>query len=181
MKKVEINGLQITMERRNIKNMNLYVKPPEGSILVTVPIRMPEEKVMEFLHSKEEWIRKAQKKIRERNENSDTQETLTFTPEERYLLQKNILYWAALWEPRLGVHAVKWKIREMKTRWGSCNVDTGSICINLRLARKAEESLEYVVVHELCHLLEPSHNGRFYGLMDHYMPDWRERKKRLNA
>ncbi|MFR6467952.1 MAG: SprT-like domain-containing protein [Lachnospiraceae bacterium] len=68
----------------------------------------------------------------------------------------------------------------MKTRWGSCTVQTGKIRLNFSLARKPEACLEYVLVHELCHLLEPSHNARFHGLMDKFLPDWRERKLLLN-
>ena len=62
----------------------------------------------------------------------------------------------------------------MKTRWGSCTVETGKIRLNARLARKPETCVEYVLVHELCHLLEPSHNARFHRLMDGFLPDWQE-------
>ena len=68
----------------------------------------------------------------------------------------------------------------MKTRWGSCTVETGKIRLNARLARKPETCVEYVLVHELCHLLEPSHNARFHRLMDGFLPDWQERKLLLN-
>lgn len=181
MKEYNLNGLTITMERRSVKNMNLYVKPPDGEVLVTIPRGMNEEKALEFVRSREEWIRNAQKKIRERKKNAVVQDEVTFTPKEVEELKQNILLYAAKWEPILGVHAAKWQIREMKTRWGSCSVHTGDIRINLRLAKKPRECLEYVVVHELCHLLEPSHNARFHSLMDRFLPDWRERKRRLNA
>ena len=71
-------------------------------------------------------------------------------------------------------------IRDMKTIWGSCSTKTGRIRINLQLAVYPDECIEYVVVHELCHLLEPSHNARFKQFMKKFLPDWKERKKLLN-
>jgi hypothetical protein len=68
----------------------------------------------------------------------------------------------------------------MKTLWGSCNTKTHSIRLNSELAKKPKECLEYVVVHELMHLIEPSHNRRFVTLMDQHMPQWRTLKKILN-
>ena len=68
----------------------------------------------------------------------------------------------------------------MRTRWGSCNPAKGSIRLNTDLARKPRECLEYIVVHELMHLLEPTHNDRFQALMDHHLPQWRELRDRLN-
>ena len=84
------------------------------------------------------------------------------------------------WEQIIGVKSSSLVIRDMKTRWGSCNIRTGKICINLRLAQKKPISLEYVVVHELVHLLEGSHNQVFKGYMDRFLPDWRTIKKELN-
>ncbi|MFQ9395965.1 MAG: M48 family metallopeptidase [Lachnospiraceae bacterium] len=115
-----------------------------------------------------------------RNAETPGEAALPYTKEEVEKLQKEILRLAAYWEPLMGVHCTGWQLREMKTRWGSCTVQTGKIRLNLSLARKPEACLEYVLVHELCHLLEPSHNARFHGLMDKFLPDWRERKLLLN-
>jgi predicted metal-dependent hydrolase len=68
----------------------------------------------------------------------------------------------------------------MKTKWGSCNARSGSIRLNTDLAKKPRECLEYIVVHELVHLLEPTHNSRFIALMDQFMPEWRFRRASLN-
>ena len=86
----------------------------------------------------------------------------------------------ALWEPRLGVKAQFWGIKRMRTRWGTCNPAAARIWLALSLATKPSECLEYVVVHELVHLLEPSHNARFRALMTEHLPDWKARKARLN-
>lgn len=84
------------------------------------------------------------------------------------------------WEPRLQVSVSGFSVRQMKTRWGSCNVGTRAIRLNTELARKPRECLEYVVVHEMVHLLEPSHNDRFKGLLDRFMPRWRHIRTELN-
>ncbi len=85
------------------------------------------------------------------------------------------------WESVIGVTSSSWKIRDMKTRWGSCNIRSKRVCFNLQLAKKAPKCLEYVVVHELVHLLEKSHNQIFKGYMDKFLPDWRITKKELNT
>lgn len=85
------------------------------------------------------------------------------------------------WEPVVGVKASKIYVRRMKTKWGSCNARRKSIRLNSELAKKPKESLEYIVVHELVHLLEPTHNKRFIALMDEFMPNWRHRRDVLNA
>lgn len=82
-------------------------------------------------------------------------------------------------EARIGVHAARWSVRVMKTRWGSCTPKTGAIRINARLAAYPSECLEFVVAHELVHLLEPSHNARFHTLLDEFCPDNRHPAKLL--
>jgi len=82
-------------------------------------------------------------------------------------------------EARIGVHAARWSVRVMKTRWGSCTPKTGAIRINARLAAYPPECLEFVVAHELVHLLEPSHNARFHALLDEFCPSNRHPAKLL--
>lgn len=86
----------------------------------------------------------------------------------------------AKWENIIGVNANKVQIRTMKTRWGSCNIVKKQITLNLRLIQKPLICLEYVIVHELVHLLEASHNKRFYAFMSQFMPDWKQAKNQLN-
>lgn len=84
------------------------------------------------------------------------------------------------WERKMRVTVPKWSIRRMKTKWGSCNCETGHIWFNVELAKKHPECLEYLAVHEMTHLLERSHGPRFTKLMDKHLPDWRARRDRLN-
>lgn len=84
------------------------------------------------------------------------------------------------WSPDLGVDVATWTVRRMSTRWGSCNPATGRVTLNLELAAEPPELLEYIVVHEMAHLREAGHGRKFQRLMDHHLPDWRQRRRRLN-
>jgi len=85
------------------------------------------------------------------------------------------------WESLLSVKVARFFVQRMKTKWGGCSPDRRTIRLNTELAKKPPECLEYLVVHEMVHLLEPTHNGRFVGLMDRYMPSWRNRRDLLNS
>ena len=85
------------------------------------------------------------------------------------------------WAEILGVQPAAWGIKRMKTKWGTCNVDAKRIWLNLELAKKPAQCLEYIVVHEMTHLLERHHNDRFISLMDQHLPHWRLYRQELNA
>lgn len=86
----------------------------------------------------------------------------------------------AKWQPRVGAYATHCFVQRMKTRWGSCNGTAGTIRLNAELAKKPPECLEYIVVHELVHLLEHTHNERFVALISALMPHWRDCRDALN-
>ena len=86
----------------------------------------------------------------------------------------------ARWQPQLKVRVSRFFVQRMKTRWGSCNATARSIRLNTELARKPRACLEYIVVHEMVHLLEPSHNAHFVALMNRAMPQWRALRDQLN-
>jgi predicted metal-dependent hydrolase len=86
----------------------------------------------------------------------------------------------AKWEPIIRVNVKRVFVQKMKTKWGSCNLGRCSIRLNTDLAKKPHECLEYIVVHEMVHLLEPTHNARFVALMDRHMPQWRVCRDQLN-
>lgn len=85
----------------------------------------------------------------------------------------------ARWEAVVGVEVMTWGIKRMKTKWGTCNPRARRIWINLDLAQKPAHLLDYIMVHELTHILEPSHNSRFKSLMDRFLPAWREHRREL--
>lgn len=99
----------------------------------------------------------------------------------RNRLRDQVSELSAKWEPKIKVTAHSCGIRRMKTRWGTCNPQTGRIWLNLELAKKPALCAEYVLVHELVHLLERSHGERFVALMDRHFPNWRAARATLNA
>ena len=98
----------------------------------------------------------------------------------RIQLKKSIPAFITKYEKLMGVKVNQFGVKRMKTRWGTCNNRAQRIWLNLELAKKPIECLEYIVVHEMAHLLESRHNDRFVSLMDKYMPKWRFYKDELN-
>jgi len=98
----------------------------------------------------------------------------------RTLLRQEARAMIEKWQPVVGVRVARWGVRKMRTRWGSCHEAKGHILLNLELAKKERDCLEYIVVHELVHLLEREHNDRFRALMDSFMPAWRNYRVKLN-
>lgn len=84
------------------------------------------------------------------------------------------------WEPKLGVHVVAYFLQRMKTKWGSCNHEAGHIRLNTELVKKPKDLVEYVVVHEMVHLVEPTHSERFVSILTEHYPSWREDRAELN-
>lgn len=115
-------------------------------------------------------------------ENADFQSKMKLlTSFYRSQLGEKVPYWLAHWEPRLGVKANEWGIKKMRTRWGSCNITDARVWVNLDLARYPELCLQYVVLHELAHLLESNHSARFWAIVENYMPEWQEAARLLKA
>ncbi len=85
-----------------------------------------------------------------------------------------------IWESKLGVRASGYFLQRMKTKWGGCNHRAGNIRLNTELVKKPKDLLEYVVVHEMLHLVEPTHSERFLALLDQHYPTWRESRAELN-
>jgi predicted metal-dependent hydrolase len=223
---LDISGIQIEVCRKKIKNMHLYVKPPNGNVTVSAPLSMSDEAIERFVRTKVSWIKKqvsnfdSQLRQSEReyisgetlyvwgkqyfmqtqygNRNSlmlsgdkavltvrkesSTEQRENFIREwYRELLKVEVVRLLPKWEKITGLKVSSWQTKYMTTKWGTCNTKTGKIWINLQLAKKTPECLEYIILHELIHLLERNHNERFVSLMDKYMPMWREIKVTLNS
>lgn len=99
----------------------------------------------------------------------------------RQLLKGEGVELVEAWEPRLKVTVAGLFVQQMKTKWGSCNPSARTIRLNTELAKKPKECLEYIVVHEMAHLLEPTHGPQFVGVMDRVLPSWRELREVLNS
>jgi predicted metal-dependent hydrolase len=98
----------------------------------------------------------------------------------RRLLRKRLPELIAKWESAIGVKIAECRIKRMKTRWGSCNVSARRVWLNLELAKKHPSCLEFILVHEMVHLLERHHNDQFREYMDRFMPKWRLHREELN-
>lgn len=176
---LRVDDLEVRLTRKRVKNLHLRVKPPGGHVEVSAPWGTSERFVREFVRGKRAWIEQRRAELAD----SPQARAAAATPEEvaawRQAVEACVPPLVAAWEPIMGVRAGKLAYRNMTSRWGSCQPATGRICINVRLALYPPECLEYVVVHELCHLRERGHGPRFRALMDAYMPDWRQRRDKL--
>ncbi len=221
-----IGGIPMELQRKNIKNLHLYVLPPDGRVRISAPMRLSKERIAEFVESKLEWIRNQQTRLAEQPHSpvqmyesgetvylfgspyslsveytsgkcsvhlNDGKAILTVRPDSTFeqreavvnewyrgLLKEQIGILLPKWEAVTGLYCDSWQTKNMKTRWGTCNTGTKKIWLNLQLAKKPPECLEYVILHELAHLKIPNHGKEFEALLDRYMPDWRERRKILN-
>lgn len=179
---IVIDGVTITVTKKRMKNMYLRIKKEDGAVLISAPHQMSDARIESFARERIEWIKKYQEKYagakrqREADRNLDAAEIRR----RKQLLKRQVELLVAKWEPVMGVEVSGITIRQMKTRWGSCNVKTYHININLALLYKPEECLEYVVVHEMTHILEASHNEVFWGYMTKFYPDWKRVRKYLN-
>ena len=99
---------------------------------------------------------------------------------QRSLLHQVLPALISKWEPKLGVKVTGYFLQRMKTKWGSCNHRVGNIRLNTELVKKPTDLLEYVVVHEIAHLVEPTHNERFVALLELHFPTWRDARAELN-
>ena len=172
---LEHKGLDITLIRKPQKRMYLRIKEPDARVVVTAPVHMPLEKIQDFIADKYAWI------VKHRAQILKAQRSITPpTPQElahwKAVVRAQAPALIAKWEPLMGVRAGRITYRNMVSRWGSCNVKTAHITLNVQLAHVDAKAFEYVVVHELCHLLEPSHNERFHAYMKQFLPDYKERQ-----
>lgn len=176
---LDIDGISVRLIRKRIKNLNLRVMPPDGHVEVSAPFAISSREIVSVVRKKRTWIEVKQAQIAQSPAARAAQATPGEIAEWRTVVQACAPALIAAWEPIMKVKAGKLVYRNMTSRWGSCQPSTGRICLNIRLALYPPECLEYVVVHELCHLLERGHGPRFKSLMDSFMPDWRKRKDKL--
>ena len=179
--------IKYILERKQVKNINLRVRP-DGSVKVSASPRVDESQIDDFVLSKAEFVLKAMKRF-EGTAEAERQfqaELSKAKSGQESLLADPAIFTEILDEvyPAFipyGIVRPKLRIRTMKSCWGSCMVNKGIITLNRKLLMKPRECIEYVVVHELCHFIHPNHSKEFYKFMEQFMPDWKERKGRLNG
>ena len=174
-----IDELEVWVLYKRMRSKSLRIKPPDGRIEASVPIGTPDFEVEQLVRQKHAWIVRARERVADSPMSQAESADERKVKEWRAIVEACVPPLVAAWEPILGVKAGKLAYRNMRSRWGSCQPSTGRICINVRLALYPPECLEYVVVHELCHLLVSGHGPDFHKLMSSVMPDWRERRAKL--
>lgn len=180
-------NIKYILERKQVKNINLRVRP-DGSVRVSSSPRVDTSYIDDFVLSKAEFVLKAMKRFEE-TADAERQFQVEMTKQKagkESLLADMSLFTEILDEvyPAFIPYGVKKpavRIRTMKSCWGSCLVNKGIITLNRKLLMQSRECIEYVVVHELCHFIHPNHSKEFYKFMEQFMPDWKERKGRLNG
>ena len=223
---IVISGIPIDIHKKNIKNMHLQIKPPNGQVVISAPLSMDDKAIEVYARTNLGWIKKQIEKFQQQPRSAKRQyvsgETmyiwgkqyyLSFVPDsrknsfkiqgnsivlsmrknstvkqrEKYireqyrrLLKGEIEKILPKWEQITGLHCESWQIKYMITRWGTCNTEKKKLWFNLQLAQKPVECLEYVILHELIHLKERTHNSIFIAYMDMYMKNWRDVRKELN-
>lgn len=179
---MRIEDITIVVTKKRMKNMYLRIKKEDGTVLISAPHEMSDARICTFAEERIDWIRKYQQKYADAKEQRKEGKTLSHAEieQQKRFLRKEVERLVAKWEPVMQVKVSGITIRQMKTRWGSCNVKTHHININLALLKKPPECLEYVVDHEMTHILEPSHNQLFWGYMTRFYPDWKRVRKYLN-
>lgn len=229
MQKLVISDIEIHITKKDIKNINLSVHPPNGEVRISAPKRMNNDTIKQFATLKLPWIQKQRGKFKDldpipekefksgeshyflgnryflnivyieknpsavqirnnthidlciKRETTKEQREKVIKEWYRRELKDRIPPLIGKWEKIMGVEVLEFGIKQMKTRWGTCNIATQRIWINLELAKKPLYCLEYIVVHEMVHLLERNHNARFKAYMDHFLPNWRNIRAELNG
>lgn len=223
---IEVNGLQVDVVRKPIKNLHVGVYPPGGRVRVAAPTAMSDDAIRLAVVTRLGWIKRQQANFQAQERQSKREmvsgeshyflgeryrlnvvedprakgivvrKSLTIdihvSPEAKTEERERLLYkWYRQqlneivpplldkWQKTLGVELSEWSIKKMKTKWGNCNVEARKIWLNPELAKKPPECLDYIIVHELMHLLERNHGDEFVKNMDRVLPKWRQYKDEL--
>ena len=159
--------------RAKIKNLYIYIK--EGKVIVKAPIKLKDKYINEFLEKKTKWI---YEKLEEDRKKPKVQEEIKKEDIDRleYIVRKSINKYIELLKEKPN----KVRIKDLKYAWGSCSANR-NITINKKLAQKDEEVIEYVVLHEMCHLKYMNHSEKFWDLVEINMPEYKKYRKILKT
>ncbi len=172
--------------KKKIKNINFRIKPEEPDVIhISIPVQMSDQEALAALDQPkiQKWLENYRKKLESvpKSPSAQEEERIKNIPTYQERLKKVLPPMFSKWEAALGVKSNKITIKDTKSQWGSCNPRTGNISISVWLGAFPDDCIEYVVVHELAHMLERGHNQRFYGILDRYYPDWRQCREKLKS
>lgn len=174
VKTIFIDGLAVEVTRKRIKNMNMRIHEPDGRVTLSAPYIVSDREIIAFVRSKREWLDRGIARVRSKA--AVHPEPLDRAEKEarRAELKRRIASRLPEIERRTGLRANGWTVRDMHTRWGSCNTGTHHLNFSLMLATRSDTELDYVILHELVHTVVPGHGKDFYALMDRFMPGWKD-------
>ena len=224
--RIVISGIPIDVQKKNIKNMHLQVKPPDGHVVISAPLSVDDKAIEAYARTQLGFIKRAIAQFQDQPRASKRQyvsgETmyiwgkqyfLVFKPdnqknsfeiqnqnivlsmsakstvkqrdayvkeEYRKILKEEIEKRLPKWETQTGLKCDSWQTKYMVTKWGACSTDKKKLWFNLQLAQKPYACLDYIILHELTHLITRKHDATFIAHMDRHMPNWREIRKELN-
>ena len=173
-------AIEVTYRRTRRLSMRIV---KNGDVHVSAPIGMPKSEVVRFIEEHREWIAKARENVAARQKrrtdfyNQLPLQTPAQVDEALRRLKALVEPMVARYSEVMNVHPSAIRYKPMISRWGVCNIKAKTICFSVYLLLLPDWCVEHVVVHELCHLLEPSHNARFHALMNRYFPRWKEARK----
>jgi hypothetical protein len=161
------------LTRKLVKNVNLRVKP-DGTVRVSAGSRVPLKFIDNFIEEKQQFIFSALSKYEEKRKfDEDAPEKYDVTVFDELIKETYDRF------QKYGVPYPQLKVRNMTSRWGSCQPQKGIITLNRQLLKFPRECIEYVVVHEFTHFIHPNHSKQFWDFVTMMMPDWKERKAEL--
>lgn len=169
---IQYGEKEITYKIQKKKIKNLYIQIQNGEVIVKVPHRMKENDIQEFVQKKAKWIAENLKKEKQKPQEEE------ITPQKIENLKNTIQMAIQKYTNQLKVYPNKIRIKNIKYAWGSCSSNR-NITINAKLANKSKEAIEYVVLHELCHLKEMNHSKKFWDLVEGCMSDYKVYRKEL--
>lgn len=169
---IQYGEKEITYKIQKKKIKNLYIQIQNGEVIVKVPHRMKENDIQEFVQKKVKWIAENLKKEKQKPQEEE------ITPQKIENLKNTIQTAIQKYTNQLKVYPNKIRIKNIKYAWGSCSSNR-NITINAKLANKSKEAIEYVVLHELCHLKEMNHSKKFWDLVEGCMSDYKVYRKEL--
>lgn len=224
--RIVISGIPIDVQKKNIKNMHLQVKPPDGHVVISAPLAVDDKAIEAYARTQLGFIKRSiaqfqdqpraskrqyvsgetmyiwgrqyflifkidnqknnfevrgQNIVLSMNSKSTVKQRDAYVKEEyRKLLKDEIEKRLPKWEEQTGLKCDSWQTKYMVTKWGACNTDKKKLWFNLQLAQKPVICLDYIILHELTHLITCKHDATFIAHMDRYMPNWREVRKELN-
>ena len=171
---IYIDGLAVEVTRKRIKRMNMRITDPEGWIRISAPYNVSDREIIAFVRAKRDWLDKGIARVRSRAAAHPEPVNSAEKEARRADLKRRISARLPEIERRTGLRANGWTVRDMHTRWGSCNTRTHHLNFSLMLATRSDIELDYVILHELVHTVVPGHGADFYALMDRFMPGWKK-------